>query len=303
MALRKIKNEVSGTVFSLPYYVARELGFFEEEGLELEFVKRAGVHGSEHGAIQLIDDHQVVSSFGERSPFEAGETALYRACEWGQVRRTQDSQVGGQVIAKRASRASQAIIVRPDSPVLIPQDLANVAIGVNFHHGSHYVAIQLLEGFLRREEIKVVHIEGGNRFLALQEGHVDAVAVMEPWITVAEKLGYKVIAEAHYVGLEIASPDLDADTFNAINRAVRKAVKVLKEDPYPYVKYLIADVDPSIVELEPRDFSRSRLRYDDPAPYSQLDFDRTYDWMLSWDLIKPNDTYTHLVDNRIAAVA
>ena len=43
---------------------------------------------------------------------------------------------------------------------------------------------------------------------------------MEPWITVAEKLGYKIIAEAFYVGSEIASDQLDAETFAAINRAV-----------------------------------------------------------------------------------
>lgn len=303
MALRTIKNEISGTVFSLPYYVAKELGFFEEEGLDLQFIKRANAQKTELDAIKLIDDHRQVDSFGGPSPFENKETVLYRACEWGQVRRTQDSGVGGQVVAKRAARASQAIIVRPDSPVLIPQDLADVPIGVNFHHGSHYVAIQLLEGFLPRDEIKVVHVEGANRFLALRDGVVDAVAVMEPWITVAEKLGYKTIAEAHYVGLEIGSPELDADTFEAINRAVRKAVKVLQADPYPYVKYLIADVDPSIVALEPHDFSRSRLRYADPAPYSKRDFERTYDWMLSWGLIQPDDSYGHLVDNRIRAVA
>lgn len=303
MTLKTIRNEISGTVFSLPYYVARELGYFTAEGLDLQFVRREGIHGGAQSTIRLIEDHQLVSSFGGKSPFESGETALYRACEWGQVRRTQDSGIGGQVVAKRAARASQAIIVRPDSPVLIPQDLANVPIGVNFHHGSHYVALQLLEGFLPRDEIKVVHIEGGNRFLALRDGLVDAVAVMEPWITVAEKLGYKTIAEAHYVGLEIGSPTLDVETFDGINRAIRKAVHVLKQDPYPYVKYLIDDVDPSIVALEPHDFSRSRLRYDDPAPYSQRDFDRTYDWMLSWGLIQPNDSYDHLVDNRIAAVA
>jgi NitT/TauT family transport system substrate-binding protein len=303
MALRKIRNEISGTVFSLPYYVARELGYFEAEGLELEFVKRSDGRELNTSAIKLVEDHEIISSFGGPSPFEAGETMLYRACEWGQVRRTQDSSVGGQVVAKRAARASQAIIVRPDSPVMIPQDLANVPVGVSFHHGSHYVALQLLEGFLPRDEIKVVHVEGGNRFLALRDGLVDAVAVMEPWIAVAEKLGYKVIAEAHYVGLEIGSPNLDAETFEAINRAVRKAVRVLQADPYPYVKYMIDDVDPSIVELKPKDFSRSRLRYADPAVYSQRDFQRTYDWMVSWNLIKPNDTYLHLVDNRVSELA
>jgi NitT/TauT family transport system substrate-binding protein len=303
MALKKIRNEVSGTIFSLPFYVAKELGYFEAEGLDVELVKRSpGRPSASSDGVRLIEDHELVSSFGGPSPFEQGDTALYRACEWGQVRRTQDSEVGGKLVAKRAARASQAIIVRPDSPYLIPQDLANVPVGVSFHHGSHYVALQLLEGFLPREEIKVVHVDGGNRFVALRDGKVEAVAVMEPWITVAEKLGYKVIAEAHYVGLEIGSPSLDAETFEAINRAVRKAVAVLQKDPYPYVKYLIADVDPSIVPLEPKDFSRSRLRYANPSVYSQKDFERSYNWMRSWNLLKA-DTYDNLVDNRVLELA
>jgi len=303
MALKKIRNEVGNAIFSLPYHVARELGFFTEEGLELEFVSRfAGYDRGAIDTIRFIDDPRQIKAFGLRSPFEAGESHLYRACEWGQVRRTQDSSVGGQVIAKRSAKVSQAIIVRPDSPVNIPQDLANIPVGVNFHHGSHYVALQTLEGFLPREEIKVVHMDGVNRFLALQAGRIEAAAVMEPWITVAEKLGYKIIAQAHYVGLEVASPDLDQATFDAINRAVQKAVDLLQKDPYPFVKYLIQEVDSSIVELEPTDFPRNRLRYTEASPYSEEDFQRTYNWMLSWGLLEP-DTYNHIVDNRISAVA
>ncbi|BAT54984.1 hypothetical protein NOS3756_39590 [Nostoc sp. NIES-3756] len=300
--LKKVKNEISGTVFSLPYYVARDQGYFAEEGLDIEFVGRN--YGDRSPTIKLIEDHRLVSSFGGPSLFEQGESTLYRACEWGQVRRTYDSSRGGQVVAKRAAIASQAIIVRPDAPYNIPQDLANVPVGVNFHHGSHYIAIQTLEGFLRPEEIKVVHIEGGerqrfNRFVALRDGLVDAVAVMEPWITVAEKLGYKIIAEAHYVGLEIGSPELDSETFEAINRAVRRAVKDLQADPIRYTQYLINDVSEDIVRLEPSDFRRNRLRYADPAPYSETDFARTYDWMVKWGLIEPDATFQQIVDNRV----
>ena len=298
-SLKKIRNEISGTVFSLPYYVAREKGYFAEEGLELEFVVKSGFKKPVSDAA-LIKDHHSVSSFGVLSPFEQSETTLYRACEWGQVRRTYDSTRGGQVVAKRAAVASQAIIVRPDAYYNIPQDLANVPIGVNFHHGSHYIVIQLLEGFLQDNEIQVVHIDGANRFLALRDGVVDAVAVMEPWITVAEKLGYKIIAEAHYVGLEIGSPDLDQETFEAINRAIRRAVKDLQADPIAYVKYLIEDVSEDIVHLEPSDFRRNRLRYVDPAPYPEADFRRSYDWMVKWGLIQPDVTFNQIVDNRVA---
>jgi NitT/TauT family transport system substrate-binding protein len=302
VALKKVVSEVSGTVFSLPYYVARDEGYFADEGLELEFVPR-GQGDAATRSVELIEDHHKVSSFGARSPFENGETSLYRACEWGQVRRSYDSERGGQVVSKRSAVATQAIVVRPDSPANIPQDLANVPVGVNFHHGSHYIAIQMLQGFLSRDEINIVHVEGAGRFQALRDGVVDAIATMEPWITVSEKLGYKVIAEAHYVGLEIGAPDLDPETFNAINRAVSRAARKLTVDPYAHLHYLIADVPPEIVSLVPADFRRNRLRYVDPAPYSQEDFERTYNWMVDWGLIEPDSSFSALVDNRVAAGA
>ncbi|HEY4462591.1 MAG TPA: hypothetical protein VGN41_07970 [Streptosporangiaceae bacterium] len=294
-----VSIETSGTVFSLPYFVARDRGYFLEEGLEVSFVPRDADRSA--ASLAPIEDHHLVSSFGTRSPFEAGETQLYRACEWGQVRRSYDSERGGRVIAKRSAVASQAIFVRPDSPVSIPQDLADKTVGVNFHHGSHYIAIQSLEGFLRRDEIKIVHAGGPQaRFEALRDGTLDAAALMEPWIAVAEKLGYKLIAEAHYVGTEIAGPELGEDTFAAINRAVSRAARTLTEDPRPYLHYLIADVPEEITTLDESDFRLGRLRYVDPAPYSERDFQRTYEWMVGWGLIGPDANFGSLVDNRVA---
>jgi NitT/TauT family transport system substrate-binding protein len=300
MALRKIVSETSSPIFSLPYFVARDEGYFAEEGLELKLVRK----GERAAAITPVEDHRLISAFSDMSSFEAGDAKLYRACEWGQIRRSYDSGVGGQVVSRRAAVGSQAIFVRPDDPAMHPQDLADRTVGVNFHHGSHYIAIQTLEGFLRKDEIKVVHVGGPKeRFEALRDGEVDAAAVMEPWITVAEKLGYRLIAEAFYVGSEIASPDLDPETFEAIQRAVVKAVNAINIDPVPYLHYLIADVPEDIVRLEPSDFRRERLRYTAPSPYPAEQFQRTYDWMVSWDLIPEDADYVQIVDNRIPQLA
>jgi NitT/TauT family transport system substrate-binding protein len=116
-------------------------------------------------------------------------------------------------------------------------------------------------------------------------------------------LGYKIIAEAHYVGSEIAGPDVDAETFAAINRAVTKAVHKINQDIRPYLHYFIDEVDPTIVELVPSDFRLSRLRFVEPAPYPEGDFQRTYDWMVSWDLIGADSSFEDLVDNRVVAAA
>lgn len=300
MTLKKVTSETSSTIFSLPYFVARDEGYFTEEGLEMNLVSRGGAR---EAAITPVEDHALVSSFGGRSPFEEGETQLYRACEWGQVRRSYDSKRSGQVVAKRSAIGTQAIFVRPDSDISVPQDLAGVEVAVNFHHGSHYVAIQSLEGFVEDDEIRMLHVGGPQtRFEALRDGKVEAAAVMEPWVTVCEKLGYKMITEAHYYGAEIAGEDLDVETVGAINRAVTRAARKLTEDPTPYLHYLIADVPPEIVTLEPGDFRKGRLRFAAPGPYSERDFQRTYDWMVRWGLIGDDATYQTLVDNRAVAV-
>jgi NitT/TauT family transport system substrate-binding protein len=306
VALTKMISEVSGLEHSFPYYVARDEGYFAEEGLDVELVRASDRSAPPSGtpSVDLIADHKLADAFvgGAGTLYESGASALYRACEWGQVRRSHDSKVGAQVTFKRSHVGTQAIIVRPDSPYNIPSDLADVPVGISFHHGSHYVAIQSLEGFLEPEEIKVVGVTG-NRFYALRDKKVDAVATMEPWITVAEKLGYKIIVEAHYGGLEIVSPDLDPQIFAAINRAVSKAAKKLMANPYPYLHYLIEQVPQDVVSLVPQDFSRNRLRYTDPKPYSQKDFDRTYRWMVKWGLISDDSGYDQLGDTRPHEVA
>jgi NitT/TauT family transport system substrate-binding protein len=303
MALKKIVSEVSGIEHSFPYFVARDEGYFAEEGLEIELVQAEDGLAKARATrnFDLVEDHRLVNSFqgGGGQAFESGQASLYRACEWGQVRRSYDSSVGAQVSFKRSNMGTQAIVVRADSPYHIPQDLADVPIGVNMHHGSHYVAIQSLEGFLEPHEIKMVNGGGpAKRFEDLRQGRVDAIAIMEPWVTVSEKLGYKIIVEAHYAGLEIVSPDLDHETFAAVNRAISKAARKLTLNPYPYLHYLIELIPPEIVTLTPSDFNRNRLRFVDPAPYSQKDFERSYRWMVKWGLIGDDAGFEKLVDAR-----
>jgi NitT/TauT family transport system substrate-binding protein len=299
--LRKTRVELNNAVFSLPDIVAKAEGYFEQEGLDVELVlpeKRkqmlasSGTRAAEHTAIK---------SFLWHEGFELGEFSVYHACAWGQMRRTQDSCTGGKVITKRAAVSTQAIIVRGDSPYNVPQDLANVEVAVNFHAGSHYIALGMLAGFMQRDEVKTIHVGIPNqRFKALLDGSIQAAAVMEPWISAAEKLGCKVICEAFYNGLEVADSSVDAQIYTALHRAHVKAVDTINADIRPWLRHLIDEVPPEIVELEPGDLHLPRLRYNHPEPYSPEEFRRTYEFMLSWGLIDPQSTYDKLVDARVA---
>jgi NitT/TauT family transport system substrate-binding protein len=293
---KKITSDIrGGAVFSLPWLVAREEGLFAAEKLEVEFVR-----SPKHAGRAPIQNPDLVDSTDVHLLFEQGKAQFQRGCEWGQIRRAYDSKLGGQVISKRSAVVSQAILVRPDSAYTHPQDLRNVAVAVHFHAGSHYLTLQMLEGFLARDEIKVQHIPiTTHRYKALLAGAVEAITVAEPWTSLAEKNGCKLISEAYCVGSEVASPDIDSATYTAIDRAIKKAVRLINADVKKYLHYLIADVPPEFGSLTPENFHLPRLRYVDPVPYPHDEFDRAYQWMLSWNLIQPDATFDHVVDNRI----
>ncbi|RPI45331.1 MAG: ABC transporter substrate-binding protein [Betaproteobacteria bacterium] len=300
-ALRKTRVELNNAVFSLPDLVAKSEGYFEQEGLDVELVlpeKRktmlatAGSREVEPAAVRSLLWHEGI---------ETGEFSVYHACIWGQMRRTQDACTETKVITKRAAVSTQAIVVRGDAPWNVPQDLANVEVAVNFHAGSHYITLGMLSGFMKREEVKTIHVGIPNqRFKALMDGSIQAAAVMEPWISAAEKLGCKVICEAFYNGLEVADPTVDAEVFSALHRAQVKAVDTINRDIRPWLRHLTDEVPADIVKLEPADLHLPRLRYNYPQPYSPAEFGRIHDFMVDWGLISPQSTYDKLVDSRLA---
>ena len=144
------------------------------------------------------------------------------------------------MIGLRSAVASQALMVRPESDHYYPSSLANKPIAVQFHAGSHYTALRLLEGYIPAKKINLLHYGSPRyRFEAMMTGEVDAAMLMEPWIALAEKNGCRAVCEGHYLGAENASDNMDDETFAAINRAVSKAVDLINSDKKRFLHYLI----------------------------------------------------------------
>ncbi|HEY7558666.1 MAG TPA: hypothetical protein VIH18_28070 [Candidatus Binatia bacterium] len=101
---------------------------------------------------------------------------MYNACEWGNYCRVGATSAGSRQIGRRAIITYAAIVVRPGSPVFVPQQLANRTVGVPFFAGTHYIALHMLEGFLTRDQIKVVRAPNGsrNRYNMMMKGEIEA---------------------------------------------------------------------------------------------------------------------------------
>ena len=158
----------------------------------------------------------------------------------------------------------------------------------------------MLGGYLGKEHTRVGHVGGPKQRLKfLEDGKVDAIAIMEPWITVSTKLGYRIISEAFYDGAEVADPSVDSDMFDAVNRALNKAVTKLNtgDGVKPYLKYMISEVPEDICKLTEEDFYLPRFRYlQVPRYYTPEEYGQIQDWMVDWGLLEVDSVYDKIIE-------
>ena len=281
--------------------VAYQEGLFEKEGLLVEWVDREeGVDRKTYTNITDPRDADPHSSHGKM--FEQGKADMYNACEWGNYCRVQDTSVQtGRQIGRRSIVTYAGLVVRPDSPVYTPQQLANRLVGVPFYFGTHYLALHMLEGFLPRDQIKVCKAPMGSkyRFDAMMSGEIEATTLTEPYLTLAEKKGCRIVASAFFHGTEVASDKVDAETYGMFNRAVCEAVRRVNADKKKYMQYFIdyhAKKDPEIATLTADDIRESRIVVVEPAPIPEAELERTAAWIKSWGMLAETDDLAKLVN-------
>jgi NitT/TauT family transport system substrate-binding protein len=231
----------NGPTYDLPGLVAQELGFFAEEGLDVQYVEKKT---DEFQALALADRQK------ERL-FDQGQVQVFNACEWGCLRRVERAEHPGWMIAKRPLLQTQCLAVGPDLNVTCPEDLAGRRIGVSWETGGHYMTLKMLEGFVPRDEINVVHAGfHDQRLAALLDGSLEAAVLPEPFVSVAEKAGFKVMAEAVFRGGEVVNDELDADTVRGLMRGLRRAVAAINADLPKYRRRILEQEHPGPISYD-----------------------------------------------------
>jgi len=294
---KKAQVAVMNAVHDLPVLVARDKGLFKDQGLDIEFVTTPGM-------AQVTTSHIVkFDSIFDRpldSVYNDGGIDQYRMCEWGIMKRAVEARKEGRrdrkIVALGASMSKFAIVVGRDSKVYEPEMLKGQAIATTPNNGSDFTTLKMMEGLLAPVHIKRVHAGSMlKRLEAVRDGKVAAASVMEPWISVAQKWGMRIVIESHSTRSEAAGDELDGPTLRKMFDAQAEAVKLIEKDPTPYVHYLVAETGGL---LEPKELHTWRLLHAAPQPYTRERFDDTYNWTVKWNMTVPDATYENTVDNR-----
>ena len=182
-----------------------------------------------------------------------------------------------------------ALVVPPWSSVYTPQDLANRLVALDFGNGTAYAGLQMLEGAIPREAMSMRSFDTSpaKRYAALMAGEFEATVLQEPWITVAEKAGCRLVSTTFFYGTWVADATLDADTYAAFVRASTAAVQRINADKRRYLPYFTREYQgyPEVEALTPDDFNLGRIQVKMPEPIPEADARWDWEWMSNWGLL------------------
>ncbi len=156
-----------------------------------------------------------------------------------------------KVIGKAAfNPATNAVLVRPDSPIHSVADLKGRKIAAQIGSSVHYFLYQLLTGAgLSMGDVQLVNLAGPDQGPALEAGNVDAIVLWMPYRTQLEKAGkVRVIADSAHVpgGLSLymvrntfgrKNPEL----VEAFLRATKRTNDYMRRNPKEALKILARD--------------------------------------------------------------
>src|SRR5215213_7398241 len=148
--MKKVRASMMNAIHDLPLLVARDEGFFADQGLDVEILKTPG-------SGQKDSDHQALrSNIFQRTMealYEQGACDQFRMCEWGIMKRAVESQVEeghrpAKIVALGSAMSTFAIVADPKSRIYEPEQLKNRPIAVSPFNGSHFTMLKMMEGFL-----------------------------------------------------------------------------------------------------------------------------------------------------------
>jgi NitT/TauT family transport system substrate-binding protein len=272
----------------LQEWVAEEKGYFADEGLDYIFhipgetPDEMGVGRNYH--VQSTEEAPAEVKRGAFETMEAGRTCdISAACHWA-VNMAATGQ-HGKMWGRAYSVAPAGIYVAADSPIKRPEDLAGRDVGVGYHSGSHFSALQALEAFLSLDQMKLKFIGSPNdRVAQLLDRRIDAANVFGLQSYIVEQQGFrKVVDTSFMIGFLITGSDVDMSDVEKYFRALQRAQRDIDVEHQKYTHYYLREMADEFKPLvDVRAFGPGeRLVFE---PYTQEVYEQTHRWMKTMDL-------------------
>lgn len=268
----------------LQEWVAEEKGYFKAAGLDYEFLVKPIITWA--AAVESVESSPDDIQRGAFESIEDGRGCnLSAACHW--TVNMAASAGHGKMWGRAYSVSPSGVFVAADSPIQKPEQLANLPVSVGYHSGSHYSTLQGLERFLKREEIKL-HFGGLllDRLALLVDRQVPAASLFGAPYYVAEQLGFRKMIDTTFMIGHVVSEDADLRDVEGYFEALRRAQHDIDLEPEAYKHYFLRELPERYHDLvDIRRFGPGeRLVFE---PYSQAAFERTRQWIESWNLFPP----------------
>jgi len=196
-----------------------------------------------------------------------------------------------------------ALVVAPTSSVYTPQELAHKPVALDYGNGTAYAGLLMLEGAMPREAVttRAATVHSGERLAGLLRGDFEATVLQEPWITIAEKAGCRLVSTTFFHGTWVADRSVSPEAYAAFLRAITRAVRRINADKRRYVSYFIRDFpgDPDVEALTLEDFNLGRIQLKEPEPIPEHEARWAWEWMASWGLMPGTFDATTQINRRV----
>jgi len=259
----------------LQEWVAEEKGYFTAEGLEYSFV----ISG-DYGVGSVRRDAAGEVKTGAFETFGAGRSGADVSCACHWATSTAAREQAGRLVTAAYSVAPCAIVVPPESPIRRAEDLAGVPIGVGYHSGSHFAAVQALEAVLSPGDLNLTFQGPPNERLdALLDRQVPAATAWGVPLYVAEAFGFRKVLDATFmIGFLVTGDDATKPDVDKYLAALRRAQMEIDLHPELYKHYHLRSVPDKYREkVDVRAFGTGeRIVF---LPYSREVFTQTQQWI------------------------
>jgi len=282
----------------LQEWVAEENGFFAAEGLQYVFEADGFAAGSS-SVSPAVDAPSSVRTGAFEDMASGRSSDVSCACHWAV--NAAASAGHGKMYGKAYSVCPAGIYVSGESGLRRPEDLAGVEVGVGYHSGSHYSALQALETFLDRDRISLGFVgRPVDRVRLALQGQAAAVNVWGAQAYLLEQQGFRKLVDTSFVMGFLVSAQAAPEDVERYFAALLRAQQEIDLDLPRHARHWAREMPADLLELvDVRRFGPGERIV--PQPYTREMFERTQGWMRDWQLLDAGESAGRRFEDTVLA--